>query len=115
MPLQKVCSVSELPVNSAKEFNSDKLNIALFNIDGKYYAINRKCTHLKGNLAKGKVVNKTVKCPLHGAVFNLETGEVLTHPGTLAGWFKKAKTTNVYKVKKKGEDLFIDIPEVTNE
>jgi len=115
MPLQKICSVADLPVNSAKEVNIGKLTVAMFNIDGEYYAINRKCTHLGGNLAKGKVVDKTVKCPLHGTVFNLETGEVISYPGGLAGWFKKSKTTVVYEVKKKGEDLFINIPKATTE
>ena len=115
MPLHKVCSVADLPADSAKEINIEKLIIAVFNHDGKYYAINKKCTHLGGNLAKGKVENKTVKCPLHGTVFSLETGEVVTHPGGLSGWFKKSKTTTIYKIKKKGEDLFIELPERTDE
>ncbi|MHA1504504.1 MAG: Rieske (2Fe-2S) protein [Candidatus Heimdallarchaeota archaeon] len=115
MPLHKICSVADLPVDSAKEINIEKLIIAVFNHNGKYYAINKKCTHLGGNLAKGKVENKTVKCPLHGTVFNLETGEVVTHPGGLSGWFKKSKITTTYKIKKKGEDLFIELPEVTDE
>ncbi|MBN1329128.1 MAG: Rieske (2Fe-2S) protein [Candidatus Heimdallarchaeota archaeon] len=105
----KLCGINEIPNRDVKAFNIDNLDIAVFNIDNKFYAIDRKCTHLKGNLAKGllQVENKTIKCPLHGSVFSLETGNLLTPPGTLAGWFKKAKKTNVYKIEVKDNFLYL--------
>jgi nitrite reductase/ring-hydroxylating ferredoxin subunit len=115
MSLHKICSVKELPAESAKEIKIGSITIAVFNHGGNYYAIDKKCTHLGGNLAKGQVENKTVKCPLHGTIFSLETGEVVTAPSGLSGWFKKAKHSNVYTVKKKGEDLFVELPEPTQE
>ena len=106
---KKLCSISEIPNNGVKTFKLKNKDIAIFNVEGEFFAIDRKCTHLKGNLAKGKIDGKTIQCPLHGAIFNLETGELTNPPGTLAGWFKKAKHTNVYKVNIKNEELFIEL------
>ncbi len=115
MPLEKLCSTKDIPENDAKRFNIKNFDIAVFNVNGEFYAINRKCTHMKGNLAKGLVEDTTVRCPLHGAKFNLKTGELVTHPGTIAGWFKKAKNTTVYKTKVKNNDLYVDLPQPIEE
>jgi nitrite reductase/ring-hydroxylating ferredoxin subunit len=103
----KLCAKNEIPNQGVKKFKIGALDIAVFNVDGEFFAINRKCTHMKGNLAKGKLDGKKIKCPLHGSVFSLETGELLGQPGTLAGWFKKAKNTKVYKVNIKDDILYL--------
>lgn len=115
MVKQKLCQVSDIPLGGVKEFQISSFDIAVFNCEGKFYAIDRKCTHFKGNLAKGVVENKTVKCPLHGAVYSLETGELLNQPGTIAGWFKKGHNTNVYKLSIKKDEISIDLPSIKDE
>lgn len=104
----KLCNSSEIPEQGVKTFKISNLDIAVFNIKGEFYAIDRKCTHLKGNLAKGKLDDKTIKCPLHGSVFSLETGELLKAPGTLAGWFRKAKKTKTYKISVRDDVLYLE-------
>ena len=115
MTLEILCTTKYIPENGARKFNIRNYDIAVFNVKGEFYAIDRKCTHMKGNLAKGLVEGTSVKCPLHGAKFNLKTGELLTHPGTIAGWFKKAKNTIVYKTKVKNEELYVDLPQTVDE
>jgi nitrite reductase/ring-hydroxylating ferredoxin subunit len=105
----KLCSVSEIPENDVKTFKIENRDIAVFKVEGKFYAIDRLCTHLRGNLAKGKLEGKTIKCPLHGSVFSLESGELLSPPGTVAGWFKKAKNTHIYKTSVKDDFLYVEI------
>ena len=104
----KLCDISEIPEQGVKTFKIGNIDIAVFNIKGEFYAINRKCTHLKGNLAKGTLDGKTIKCPLHGSVFSLETGELLKPPGTLAGWFKKGKNTSIYRILVKDNQLYLE-------
>ncbi|NHJ86303.1 MAG: Rieske 2Fe-2S domain-containing protein [Asgard group archaeon] len=109
MTKHKLCDISEIPINDVKTFKIEDLEIAVFNVGGEFYAIDQKCTHLKGNLAKGTLDGKIIQCPLHGARFSLETGELLSPPGTIAGWFKKAKNTNIYKLNIKDKMLYITI------
>ena len=52
-------------------------DVAVFNVDGTFYATQSKCTHRQGPLSEGKLDGSTVTCPLHGAQFNVCTGAVL--------------------------------------
>jgi len=54
--------------------------VAIFNVDGSYYAIEDRCTHDDGPLAEGKLDGLTIECPRHGACFDLATGKVLSPP-----------------------------------
>jgi len=49
-------------------------------VGGKLFAIGAKCTHYGGPLAKGLLVDDTVRCPWHHACFSLKTGEALHAP-----------------------------------
>ena len=54
--------------------------IALFNIDGAFYAIDDTCTHRGGPLSEGECQGTEVTCQWHGAIFDLRTGEVIGGP-----------------------------------
>ena len=78
MALQRVCSLSELGPGQVKRIDT----VAVFNVDGALFAISDICTHAEGSLSEGQVDGLTVECPLHGACFDLRTGEALTPPAT---------------------------------
>lgn len=54
--------------------------VAVFNVDGTFYATQNKCTHMGGPLCEGGVWGDIVTCPWHGSEFNIRTGEVVTPP-----------------------------------
>jgi 3-phenylpropionate/trans-cinnamate dioxygenase ferredoxin component len=58
----------------------DNPPIAVFNVEGALFAISDVCTHAEASLSEGQVEGQTVQCPLHGACFDLRTGEALTPP-----------------------------------
>jgi 3-phenylpropionate/trans-cinnamate dioxygenase ferredoxin component len=57
--------------------------IAVFNIDGTYYAIADVCTHDDGPLAEGELTGCEIECPRHGARFDVRTGKVTAPPAVI--------------------------------
>jgi 3-phenylpropionate/trans-cinnamate dioxygenase ferredoxin component len=58
--------------------------IAVYNIDGAFYAVEDVCSHDGGELAGGDIIGFEVECPRHGARFDLRTGEVTCPPAYVA-------------------------------
>lgn len=56
--------------------NGDEL--AVFNIDGEYYAIDNFCPHKGAPLSEGQICGHIVECSWHGWQFDVRTGECLT-------------------------------------
>jgi 3-phenylpropionate/trans-cinnamate dioxygenase ferredoxin subunit len=54
--------------------------VALFNVDGTYYAIEDLCTHDDGPLGDGELTGTIIECPRHGAQFDITTGKVVRMP-----------------------------------
>lgn len=75
-----VAPKEELTPGSSRVVQVDGAMIAVFNLDGEYYAIEDLCTHDEGELASGTVEGEEIVCPRHGARFNIKTGEVTAPP-----------------------------------
>ena len=76
----RVCAREELlPGEYQLAYDGDTA-IAVFNIDGAYYAIEDVCTHDGGELAGGPVDGFEIECLRHGARFDLRTGAALCPP-----------------------------------
>jgi nitrite reductase/ring-hydroxylating ferredoxin subunit len=54
--------------------------VAIFNVDGQFYAIQDVCTHDGGPLAEGPLIGCEIECPRHGARFDLRDGHVTAPP-----------------------------------
>jgi nitrite reductase/ring-hydroxylating ferredoxin subunit len=50
-------------------------SVAVFNVDGKYFALDDYCPHAGAPLSEGSLDGTTVICPWHGSCFDLNTGE----------------------------------------
>ena len=75
-----VAPVSELSSTAPRVVDVDGTMVAVFILDGKYYAIEDVCTHDGGELASGEWEGEEIICPRHGARFNIKTGEVTAPP-----------------------------------
>ena len=78
-----VARVGEIPPGGAKVVRLEDQEIAIFNLEGAYYAMDDVCTHDSGPLAEGLIEGDVVECPRHGARFDIRTGAVLAMPATL--------------------------------
>ena len=58
----------------------DGTEVAVFKIDGQFYAIEDVCTHDGAEIASGELDGDEIICPRHGARFCVRTGEVKCAP-----------------------------------
>jgi len=63
------CAAVDLP---------DGFELAVYNVDGEFYATNNFCPHKGAPLTEGKLCGHTIECGLHGWQFDVRTGECLT-------------------------------------
>lgn len=97
----KVASTDELVPGAAKQVEVNGKTIALFNLDGNYYAIDNICSHRGGPLAEGFIEGESVTCPWHGAQFNIKTGAVEGPPA--------AKGVAKFNVRVQGSDVEVEV------
>ena len=70
----KVANTNEIEPGQARLVDVKGKEIALFNVDGEFFALDNTCTHRGGPLAEGEVAGHEVTCPWHGATFDIRTG-----------------------------------------
>ena len=66
-----VCVSFELP---------DGNELAVYNVDGEYYATDNSCPHRGAPLSQGALCGHVIECWLHGWQFDVRSGECLTVP-----------------------------------
>ena len=76
----KVANASEIAPGQARLVNIKGKEIALFNIEGSFFALDNACTHEEGPLAEGDIEGHEVTCPLAWCKVDIRTGEVLCAP-----------------------------------
>jgi nitrite reductase/ring-hydroxylating ferredoxin subunit len=99
--LIKVANVNNLTPGKATVAEVQGMRIAVFNVDGAFYALDDECPHAGGPLSEGHVKECKVTCPWHEAEFDLKTGAVLTPPA-----FDGVKS---YRVVVEGNDVRVEI------
>ena len=75
-----VGSADEIGPGEYRVVDIDDVAIAVFNLDGEYFAIEDVCTHDFGTLTGGCIEDGQIMCPRHGARFDIRTGHALTPP-----------------------------------
>jgi nitrite reductase/ring-hydroxylating ferredoxin subunit len=76
----RVCSSAELLPGEFRIAYDGDTAIAVFNIDGAFYAIEDVCTHDGGELAGGPIDGFEIECLRHGAKFDVRTGDAVCPP-----------------------------------
>ena len=96
-----LCRVSDIGKGKSRVFSMSrdgglKKDIAVFNIDGNYYAISNFCAH-KGGPLKGRLEKNIVTCPWHGWKYDVRTGKA-PHKGgdSVDGFEVKSIDNNLF-------------------
>ena len=97
----KVATADELADEQPKLVEVEGQKIALFRVDGGFYALSDTCTHRKGPLSEGTVEGTEVTCPWHGAKFDIRSGAVLGPPA--------GQAVKNYPVRVTGANIEIEV------
>ena len=96
-----IASVDEIAEGKGKAFDLGEKRIAIFNVAGKFHAIDDTCPHAGASLAEGELEDGKICCPWHYAEFELATGNHVSAPATCG--------VAAYKVTVEGEDLLVEV------
>ena len=77
--------------------------IAVYNLDGVYFATDDTCTHGEASLSEGDIEGEEVICPFHMGSFNIRTGEAVQGPCVAA--------VRSYRVRVEDNVLYLDLGE----
>lgn len=72
--------------------------VAIFNVDGEFYALENSCPHQGGPLADGWLEAEVIICPWHGWCFDVRSGKM-----TLGDYARVA----TFQVQRDGPDLLV--------
>jgi len=73
---------NELAPGQIKRIQVDGEDVAVYNVDGDFFATGEKCTHVGGPLSEGPLEGNVVTCPWHGSCFDVTNGQVMCGPAT---------------------------------
>lgn len=96
----KAALTSEVPQNESKIVELHGQTIAIFNINGEFYAIDNTCTHRGGPLGEGFLDGTIVTCPWHGWKFDVTTGTSPVNPRA---------SVKAFPCKVEGQDILVEI------
>ena len=97
----EVTQEGQIPAGTMKGFSVKGKDILIANVEGKYYAIGSKCTHMRGDLSKSTLVGKVVTCPRHGTQFDVTNANRLSGPAR--------SNEPAYEVKVEGKSIKVGI------
>ncbi|KAL4834030.1 hypothetical protein H8958_015466 [Nasalis larvatus] len=76
-----VCHVKDLENGQMREVELGWGKVLLVKDNGEFHALGHKCPHYGAPLVKGVLSRGRVRCPWHGACFNISTGDLEDFPG----------------------------------
>ena len=94
----KLATVGEVAPGEVRQYVVEDRPVALCNVNGEFHAFEDICTHRFAYLSGGEFVGRELKCPLHGAKFDVTTGRALSLPAVKAvpKHEVKVEDSNVY-------------------
>ena len=97
-----VGKVSDLSEGNITHMTAGGKEILIANVKGNYFAIGNICTHAGAELHEGELNGKELKCPWHGAKWDITTGNLIWFPQNL-------KPTGSYPVLIENEMIYVEV------
>jgi len=98
----EVAKIADVPPGTGRNVDVDGRPVALFNLDGTFYAYEGVCLHRGGPVGDGDVEHGIVTCPWHGWQYEVATGRHTLDP-TIG--------LRPYDVRVEGDAVLVAIPD----
>jgi nitrite reductase/ring-hydroxylating ferredoxin subunit len=96
----RVAEASDIEPGQGKVVQVEGKALAVFNCDGRFYAIDNTCMHRGGPLGEGELAGTVVTCPWHGWQWDVTTGANAMNPSMRVG---------CYRVTVEGGSVLVDL------
>ena len=96
----KIAARTEIEPGSGKVVEAAGKKIALFNVDGTFYALDNTCKHRGGPIGEGELSGSVVTCPWHGWEYDVRSGKNQNDPDI---------ELSCYQVRVEGDDVLIEL------
>lgn len=101
MEFVKVASTKELKPGKMVGAEAGGKMIVVVNLEGKYYAIGNRCTHMGCMLSDGTLKGEIIQCVCHGSRFDVKTGGVVGEPAK--------KPEPAFQVKVEADQILVNV------
>ncbi len=98
----RLVGANDLADGSGSVVSLAGFEVAVFKINGKFFAIENKCLHRGGPLGEGQLRGQTIVCPWHGWRYDVTSGALELIPTLKVG---------TYNVEVRGDGVFIEMSE----
>ncbi len=98
-----VAKTDEVQEEEPKAVQIGNEYIAIYRVDGKFYATDDICTHEFASLCEGFIDGDIIECPLHAGQFHIPTGKAMSPPVT--------EDLKTFAVKVEGDDIYVEVPQ----
>jgi 3-phenylpropionate/trans-cinnamate dioxygenase ferredoxin subunit len=78
--LIQVANTTDIGLGQSQSVSLNGIDILICHAQDGFFAVEDRCTHSDVPLCGGLIEENTITCPLHGAIFNLTDGSVLSPP-----------------------------------
>jgi nitrite reductase (NADH) small subunit len=75
-----VALAEDVPPGTGRAVEVEGRAVALFNVNGSFYAIDGTCLHRGGPVGEGDLEDEIVTCPWHGWQYDVTTGRNVMDP-----------------------------------
>src|SRR2546422_5108554 len=94
----RVAKTSDVPQGEGRVVVVQGHPVALFNVEGRFYAVSNVCLHRGGPIGEGMLDDAAVTCPNHGWEYDVRTGANLANP------MARLRT---FEVRIEGDDVLV--------
>ena len=105
--LVPLCATNDVAENTVRLVEAGGRALAVYNIDGTFYATDDECTHGAASLADGILDGDIIECTMHFGAFDVKTGNPVQEPCSIP--------LRTYKVVVQDGQVFADLEKSAGE